>query len=118
VTFLILPIRHGGQKLIIELGSLHRANLEDPTGLLNNLLDQFAFVDRQCQRLFAVDIFASSHRLNTDLRVPVIRRCNHHRIDVFAIENLAIVFVSVRFLALGLLDFANVLLENFRVHIG
>ena len=105
VTFLISPIRPSRinaialQEPLIGLGPLHRSDLEDAAGLLDDLFDQLAFVDRQRQRLFAVDVLAGQHRFDGDLRVPVIRRGDHHRVDVFAVEDLAIVLVAVGLLA-------------------
>ncbi len=106
------------QEALVAFGPLHGADLEDPAGLLDDLLDQLPFVDRQRERLFAVDVLAGLHRLDRDLRVPVIGRGDHHRVDVFAIEDLAIVFVGVRLLALLLFRLLDVFGQHLRVDIG
>ncbi len=80
VTFLTVPIRPARTRAMAcrkrcpDSATLHRADLEDTAGLLNDFLDQLAFCDGQCERLFAVDVFACEHRFDSDLRVPMIRR--------------------------------------------
>ena len=100
------------KEALVNLGSLHRANLEYAAGFFDNLLDELAFIDRQRERLFAIDILAGFHRLNRYLRVPMVRRSDHDRIDIFAIENLAIVAIRVRFLALALFHLGYVNPQN------
>ncbi len=51
-------------------------------------------VDRQRQRLFAIDIFTGFHRVDRDQRVPMVRRGDERRIDIGAIEELAKILVS------------------------
>jgi hypothetical protein len=76
---------------------LLRADLEDAAGLLLHLDDLLPFVDRQRQRLFAVDVFAGLHRFDGDLAVPVIGSDDRHHFDIFAVEHLAVVFVNFDF---------------------
>ena len=108
----------GRQKLIVELRSLHRADLEHSTRLLDDPLDELALVDRQRQRLLAIDVFASEHRLDGDLGVPVIRSGDHHRIDVLAVKDLAVILVSIRLVTLGLLNLADIILKDLGVDVG
>ena len=108
VTFLTVPMRPfftratACRKPLLGFGSLHRADLKDAASLFDDLLNQLAFVDGQRERLFAVDVFSGVHRFDRDLGVPVVGRGDHDRIDVFSIEDLAIVLVGVGFLALFL----------------
>ena len=108
----------GRQKLIVEFRSLHRADLEHSTRLLDDPLDELALVDRQRQRLLAIDVFAREHRLDGDLGVPVIRGGDHHRIDVLAVKDLAVILVSIRFVTLGLLNLADIILKDLGVDVG
>ena len=56
-----------------------------------------AFLHRPGQRLLHVHVFAEIHRRERDVRVRVIRRRDHHRVDVLLLlEHLAVVVVTLR----------------------
>ena len=71
-----------------HLGALLAAGLQDAAGFLRHFRDGPRFFDCQCQRLFAVDVLAFSHRVDCDERVPVIRRRDQHALNVLAIVEL------------------------------
>jgi len=92
--------------------------LKDTARFLDDLLNQFTFVDRQREWLFAVDVFARVHCFDGNLCVPMIRRSDHDRVDVFSVENLSIVIVGIRFLALALLNLGHVFAQHIRVDVS
>ena len=89
---------HGGgfNEQFVELATLLRTDLENATGLLKDFQNLLTFANRQRQRLFAIDVFASQHRVDGKFGVPVINGTDHDRIDIFAIKNSAIIFVGLR----------------------
>ena len=123
VTFLTVPMRPCSPArppagIVAGFGSLHRANLEDAAGLLDDLFNQLSFVDGQRERFLAVDVFPSVHRFDRDLRVPVVGRGDHDRVDVFSVENVSIVFIRIRFLALPLRHLFDVCAQHVRIDVG
>ena len=66
--------------------ALHRARLEDAAILLLRGDYLAGFVNREGQRLFAVDILTVLHRFHTDVGVPVVRRRNADRVN-FGVGN-------------------------------
>ena len=99
-------------------GSLHGANLEDAACLFNDLLNQLPFINGQRERFFTVDVFSRVHCFDDDLRVPVVGRGDHDRVDVFSIQDLSIVLVGVRLCALFLFRVFDVCPQHFRVDVG
>ncbi len=85
----------GLQEPLVHLGALLRADLKDAAGFVEYLADLLALVDRQRERLFAIDVFAGLHGFDGDLRVPMIGRDDRHHFDVFAVEQLAIVAIDI-----------------------
>ncbi len=73
------------------LAALLGSNLNDPPGLLADLADLTPFGDRQGHRLFAIDILASQHCFDRDLRMPVIGRGDMDNVDPLVIEDRSIV---------------------------
>ncbi len=124
VTFLTVPMRPcftratGLQEAMPTFGTLHGADLEDTACFFDDLFDQLSFVDGQRERFFAVDVFSRVHRFDRDLRVPVVGRGDHHRVDVLSIEDLSIVLVGIRFLALFLFRLFDVGPQHIRVDVG
>ena len=64
--------------------------------LLTGAANELILLERQCERLLAEDVFARFERFNGDLNVPVVRRHDADDVDVFAIENTAIVGAGER----------------------
>ena len=67
------------------------ADLEDAVVLAGRLDHQPAFADREAQRLFGVDVLAGLAGVDADQRPPVLGRGGDDRVDVLAVEELAIV---------------------------
>ena len=101
VTLLILPIRPGAdhgdgqQEHAVVVAPLLGADLDHALGLLGDLAELLPLVDRQGQRLLAVDVLARLHGVDADLGVPVVGRADDHGVDVLAVEELAVVLVDV-----------------------
>jgi hypothetical protein len=55
-----------------------------------------AFIDGEGQRLLAVDILAGAARVDYRFRVPVIRRRDHHRINIGRGQKFAVIIVERR----------------------
>ncbi len=106
--------RHRGNEQI-ERTALLRAHLHDPAGLFLDLPDQLAFIDRERERLLAVDVFAGEHRLDDRLRVPVVRRGHVDHVDVLALQDRAIILVHRGFSARELLVEVR---GTVRIHVG
>ena len=87
---------HGAAEQRELVAPLLRADLHHLAGLLDRGHELLAFVDRQRQRLFAIDVLAGLERRQRDLGVPMVGRADRDRFDVLAIEQLAIVLVDVR----------------------
>ena len=101
---------------LVERAALLRSDLNDSPGLFLNLANQFAFVDRQCQRLFAVDIFAGVHGFNQWFGVPVIGSRDVNDFDVVAFQHLSIIrmhggFATTEFVV-GLLSATGIGIRN------
>ena len=73
------------------LAPLLGADLEHAAGFFHGLRQNLAFVDRQRQRLFAVDVFAGPQGVEGDLHVPVVGRADGDDLHILAIEQFAIV---------------------------
>ena len=89
--------RHGPAEQRVLIAALLRADLKRLTGPLDGRDQLLAFVDRQRQRLFAINVLAGIERGQRDGGVPMIGRADRHGFDVFPLEQLAVVFVDVRF---------------------
>ena len=66
------------------IAALPGADLDDRRRSADLSPQDFAFVDRQRQRFFAIDIFSRSRRIDQHFRVPVIGHTDQHDIDIFA----------------------------------
>jgi hypothetical protein len=55
-----------------------------------------AFVDRQCERLFAVDVFSCTAGIDHHLCVPVVGTANGDDVDILASEQIVVVFTGKR----------------------
>ena len=101
VTLRILPIRpsrtmrDGEQEHAVVVAPLLRADLHDAVGLLGDLAELLPLVDRERERLLAVDVLAGLHGVDADLGVPVVGRADDDGVDVLAVEDLAVVLVDV-----------------------
>ena len=75
-----------------------------PAVVLSHCIDDLeAFLNFVRHRLFAIDILAGGAGVFHDLRVPVVHGRHNDKIDVLAVENSAVVFGSIQFLASVLL---------------
>ena len=90
---------HGFEETTAEHAPLLRAHLEDAVGSLHRLADHTAFVDRQRQRFFAVDVLAGRQRVDGDLDVPMVGHADDDRLHVLAIEHLVVVLIDLTFAA-------------------
>jgi hypothetical protein len=86
--------------------------------LLDHLFDELAFVDGQRERLLAVDVFSGEHGLDGDLGVPVVGHGDHDRVDIFAVEDFAVVAVGIRLFALAFLRLFDVVAEDSFIDVG
>ena len=80
-------IAHLRDALVLQCRVHHRASLADGIG----------------QRLLDEDVLAGLARVDGRQRVPVVRRRHHHRIEVFALQQLAEIAVHLRLAAACLL---------------
>ena len=91
------PLGHDGHRLgeEVERAPLLGAHLHDPPRLLLHPANEFALVDRQRERLLAVDVLAGEHRLHDGLRVPVVGRGDVDHVHVLAFQDPPVVVVDV-----------------------
>ena len=80
------------------------ANLKYPPGLLQDLDNLLAFLNGERERLFAINVLSCLHSFNCNLRMPMVGGHDRDNIDVFAIEDLTIIFVFVSSAALNICD--------------
>ena len=97
-----------------------RSHLQNPPALPGGLHQPDAVFHLLHHRLFDVDILAGGQRFGGDPGVPVVRRCDDHRIDVLAREHLAVVARGEQMVAEALLSPVEPPLVNVRGrdHIG
>ena len=100
--------RDGQEEDPVVIAPLLGADLHDAARLLGDPAEHLALVDRQRQRLLAVDVLARLHGVDADLGVPVVGRADDDGVDVLAVEELAVVLVDVG------LPFADVLVSLAR----
>ena len=67
--------------------AVHRADLHDLAVGARGVRHQAAFQDGVRGRLLDVDVLAGLERPDGGERVPVVRRGNHHRVDVLVVEH-------------------------------
>ena len=84
---------------------------EDPLVLRDQIAEHAAFGDAAGERLFATDVLARLDRQDRHRHVPMVRRRDHHRIDVLAVQHLAEIDIPR---ALGNLGAAVLLLAVVR----
>jgi hypothetical protein len=87
--------RDGQEEDPVVIAALLGADLHDAARLLGDPAERLALVDRQRQRLLAVDVLARLHGVDADLGVPVVGRADDDGVDVLAVEELAVVLVDV-----------------------
>ncbi len=75
--------------------TLHRAGLKNALIFAHRADQRPRLVDRVRQRLFAIDVLARLCRRDGDERMPMVRRRDHHRVDVLAAEQLAEIVLRV-----------------------
>ena len=63
-----------------------RADLVNLPGLFHRVVNLECLVQVASHRLLAIHVFARFHGIHRDLCVPRIMCCNHHRIDILALE--------------------------------
>ena len=88
---------HGPAEQCVLIAALLRADLKRLAGPLDRRDQLLAFVDRQRQRLFAIDVLAGIERGQRDGGVPMVGRADRHGFDVFSLQQFAIVFVDIGF---------------------
>ena len=76
--------------------ALLRAGLDHALALLDRGDQRRAFGQRVSDGLFAIHVFAGAHRVDGDRNVPVIRRRDHHRVDILPVEDLAMIGIIRR----------------------
>ncbi len=76
-----------GHAVILRHGTIFGARLKNFFVFADGFDQQFAFINRE-RRFLALHILARLNRHDADDRVPMVRRGNHHRINVFAREYL------------------------------
>ncbi len=81
--------------------ALLTAGLEDALVLPNGFHDFSPLVNRECHRLFGVDVFPGLARVDAHDRPPVIGRGRDDRIDIFPLQQFAVVLVSGSLVGLG-----------------
>ena len=105
---------------IVLAEALLHADLADAVVDASRLHDGRAFVDGQRQRLFHVDVFAGVQRVDGAAGVPVIGSRDQHRIDVFRVQQLAMIVEAFgrrgflpHLVDLGAVDIANGVYRGF-----
>jgi hypothetical protein len=78
-----------------DIGALLASGLQHPFVLAHRLHTPFGFSQGQGQRFLAIDVFARLTGLDDGDGVPVLRRDDHHRVDVFAGQKVPEIVVSV-----------------------
>src|SRR5438105_10791471 len=76
--------------------ALLAAGLKDALCLARDRNQPFALVNRQRERLLAVNVLACFHRGQVDERVPVVRRAIDEGVNVVALQQFAEVLVNLR----------------------
>ena len=84
-----------GKKFLAHFASLLGTYLENPSGFLGHLGDLLAFLNGQCEWLFAINVLACLHRMDCDSRVPMVRRTNGYEVNVLRLQNLSVVLVTL-----------------------
>ena len=79
----------------IHLTPLLRSNLKDSPCFFQNFADLLALVDRQCERLLAVDILARLHCFDRDFCMPMIWSDDRYDINILPIKHVSIVLMHV-----------------------
>ena len=74
---------------------LHRSRLEDALVLAHRLHHRAGLVDGLAQRLLAIDVLARLRRRDGDEGVPMIRRRDHHCVDVLSRQQFAEIIVGI-----------------------
>src|SRR6185369_11509888 len=75
--------------------TLLRTDLQHALLRVHDVTDEAALGDGHTERLLNVDVLARQSGFDNRLRVPVIRRADHHRVNVFAREDFAVIAVSL-----------------------
>ena len=81
---------------LVHKAALHGSDLKDLAVLGGGPAQNQTLGDGEGQRLFAEDMFAGLQRLHGDFCVPVVRRGDHHRVDIAAVQNPAVVAAGLR----------------------
>ena len=76
-------------------GSGLRSDLQHAPGLLHGRDQHVSFLDGVAHRLFQIHVLAVIHRLQRNVRVPVIRRRDDHRVDILTVDNLVVIEITV-----------------------
>ena len=102
VTFLTLPgVAVAWTKLASEAVHFHRpllrARLHDPIIFSRRTHERPPFTDRERQRLLAIDIFARLTREHAGQHMVRVGRTDDHRVDIFAVDQFAVVLHDVKF---------------------
>ena len=71
------------------------ADLQNPSRFARHGSYLPSLVDGLRHRLLEVDVLAGAHRVNRHLRMPVVRGCHDHRVDVVAGQQVLVGVVDV-----------------------
>ena len=73
----------------LRVGALLRTNLKDFLRVVCHTNELLSLVNREGERLLAVDVFARSKGGGSNNGVPVVGSTDHNRINVFALQDFA-----------------------------
>jgi hypothetical protein len=83
----------------ITIAALLAADLQNAFVVANGFHEAFAFIDRQCQRLLGVNVFACFEGEQINESVPMIGRAGDDRMDIVALHQLAKIIILLGRLA-------------------
>ncbi|OPZ67593.1 MAG: hypothetical protein BWY83_02570 [bacterium ADurb.Bin478] len=73
------------------IGPLHASGLKHPSPAARLINHLSRLADGKGQRFFTIDVLAQAHGLNGLKRMPVVRRGDHHRVDVAALQQFPVI---------------------------
>ncbi len=109
-----------GLKVVFPRALLH-SHLTDAIVLPGGFHSQGTFLDRERERLLAINILARVQSVDQDRYVPVVRGGNQHNFDVFEVQQLAVVGEGLglgRLLEGRLQNFAPDIAQRHYLHRG
>ncbi len=88
--------------------ALLRADLKDSAGLFDDVSNQEALLDRQCEGLFAIHVTTRTQRVDSDGDVPVVGSADRHDVRRFLIDQLPIITVQPQLVVKRGIEFRQV----------